>query len=102
MQIQEVGVKKDRIKGKWLQLVDDIRQRWGRFPGDEINTANGEAEKLIWKWQERYGYARDPGRDLDEVMVSVSIASKPKSTLARIPSVPIDLIKNPGFEDRLR
>ena len=86
---------KNRIMGKWLQLVDDIRQRWGKFPSNELNMANADAEKFIWKLQQRYGYARDPGRDLDEAMASINTNSTAKSRPARIPSVPVDLMKNP-------
>jgi uncharacterized protein YjbJ (UPF0337 family) len=95
-------VKKDRIMGKWLQLVDDIRQRWGKYPIDDMSKADGDAERFIWKLQQRYGYARDPGRDLDEFVASVKITSKPKLKPARIPSVPMDLMKNPENEGSLR
>ena len=68
----------DMIKGKWLQLMGDIRHRWGKRAGDEMDDVHGDAEKFIWKLQERYGYARDPGRDLDEFVTSVDISSKSK------------------------
>jgi uncharacterized protein YjbJ (UPF0337 family) len=71
-------VNTDRIKGKWLQLKGDIRHRWGRLAGDEMDDVRGDAEKFIWKLQERYGYSRDPGRDLDEFVNSGDIRSKSK------------------------
>jgi uncharacterized protein YjbJ (UPF0337 family) len=84
----------------WLQLMVDIRHRWGNVAIDETDRAHGDAERFIWKLQQRYGYARDPG--LDESVTSVKITSAPKRRKARIPTVPIDLMKNPEFEDRLR
>jgi uncharacterized protein YjbJ (UPF0337 family) len=71
-------VNTDVIKGKWLQLMGDIRHRWGKRAGDKMDDVHGDAEKFIWKLQERYGYARDPGRDLDEFVTSVDITSKSK------------------------
>ena len=68
----------DLIKGKWLQFMGDIRHRWGKLSGNEMDDVRGDAEKFIWKLQERYGYARDPGRDLDEFVNSGDIISKPK------------------------
>jgi uncharacterized protein YjbJ (UPF0337 family) len=68
----------DTIKGKWLQLMGDIRHRWGKSASDDMDQVQGDAERFIWKLQERYGYARDPGRDLDEFGTSVDVSSKPK------------------------
>jgi uncharacterized protein YjbJ (UPF0337 family) len=58
--------------------MGDIRHRWGKLAGDDMDQAQGDAERFIWKLQERYGYARDPGRDLDEFVTSIDISSKPK------------------------
>jgi uncharacterized protein YjbJ (UPF0337 family) len=75
---KEAGVKADIIKGKWFQLKGGIRQRWGKLAADDMSKAYGDAERFIWKLQERYGYARDPGQDLDEFVTSVNIPVKPK------------------------
>jgi hypothetical protein len=43
-----------------------------------MDDVRGDAEKFIWKLQERYGYSRDPGRELDEFVNSGDIRSKSK------------------------
>ena len=75
---KEAGVYTDSIKGKWRQLMGDIRQRWGRVAVDDMTRADGDAERFIWKLQQRYGYSRDPGRDLDEFATTVETTSKSK------------------------
>ena len=67
----------EMIKGKWLQLMGDIRHRWGKR-ANEMDDVHGDAERFIWKMQERYGYARDPGRDRDEFVTSVDVSAKSK------------------------
>ena len=66
------------IKIKWLQLMGDIRHRWGKSSVDDLDQAQGDAERFIWKLQERYGYARDPGRGSRSFGTSVDVSSKPK------------------------
>lgn len=69
----------DIIKGKWLQLKGDIRQRWAKLTDDDLDEVHGDAEKFIGKLQERYGYARDRARtELDEFMNSSNIAANPE------------------------
>jgi uncharacterized protein YjbJ (UPF0337 family) len=67
----------DTIKVKWLQLMGDIRHRLGKVAIDDMDRTQGDAERFIWKLQQRYGYARDPGSDLDE-FVTADNSSKPK------------------------
>ena len=75
---REAGVNTDIIKGKWLQLMGDIRQLWGKSEVGDMTKTLGDAERFIWKLQERYGYARDPGPDLDELVTTVNTTSKAK------------------------
>jgi uncharacterized protein YjbJ (UPF0337 family) len=57
----------DTLKGKWHQVKGDIKSRWGRLTDDDLGIVEGDAEKLIGKVQERYGYQRDEAkREVDE------------------------------------
>jgi uncharacterized protein YjbJ (UPF0337 family) len=47
------------LKGKWLRAKDDVRTRWGRLTEDEVDQIQGDAERLVGKLQEHYGYPRD-------------------------------------------
>ena len=52
-------MNEDTIKGQWKQLSGSIRQQWGKLTDDDLTVAEGNAEYLVGKVQERYGVARD-------------------------------------------
>jgi uncharacterized protein YjbJ (UPF0337 family) len=59
----------DILRGKWNQLKGDIRTRWGKLTDDDMTQIQGEAEKMIGKLQERYGYKRDQAeKELNEFL----------------------------------
>ena len=61
----------DVLKGKWLQLKGEARQQWGKLTDDDLDQIEGNAEKMVGKLQERYGYARDEAqRELDKFLKS--------------------------------
>ncbi|MEL7941143.1 MULTISPECIES: CsbD family protein [Pseudomonas] len=49
----------DVIKGKWKQLSGTLREKWGKLTDDDLKVADGHAEYLVGKLQERYGWSRD-------------------------------------------
>jgi uncharacterized protein YjbJ (UPF0337 family) len=50
-------------------MKGDIRTRWGKLTDDDLTQIQGEAEKMIGKLQERYGYKRDQAeRELNEFL----------------------------------
>ncbi len=51
-------MNRDTLKGQWMQLKGKVRQQWGKLTDDEIDQMQGNAEMLIGKLQERYGYER--------------------------------------------
>ena len=64
-------MNEDVLKGKWQQLKGDVKSRWGKLTDDDITRAEGDAEKLIGRVQERYGYAREEAkREVDEFIRS--------------------------------
>jgi len=56
-------MNEDRIKGKWKQLAGSIKAKWGKLTDDDLQVAEGNAEYLAGKVQERYGIALDVARD---------------------------------------
>lgn len=52
-------MNEDKLKGQWKQLHGKLKSRWGRLTDDDIDVANGNAEYLVGKLQERYGIAKD-------------------------------------------
>jgi uncharacterized protein YjbJ (UPF0337 family) len=60
-------MNEDVLKGKWHQLKGDVKSRWGKLTDDDVDRAEGDAEKLIGRLQERYGYQRDDAkREVDD------------------------------------
>ncbi|MDF3935050.1 CsbD family protein [Pseudomonas citronellolis] len=49
----------DVIKGKWKQLSGTLKEKWGKLTDDDVQAADGHAEYLVGKLQERYGWTRE-------------------------------------------
>ena len=52
-------MNKDMIAGKWHQLKGQIHAKWGDLTDDDIDVAQGNAEYLAGRLQERYGIQKD-------------------------------------------
>jgi len=64
-------MNEDILKGKWRQIKGEVKSRWGKLTDDDMDRAEGDAEKLIGRVQERYGYQRDEAqREVDDFLRS--------------------------------
>ena len=52
-------MNKDIISGKWSQLKGKAQAKWGDLTNDDFDVAEGNAEYLAGRLQERYGWAKD-------------------------------------------
>jgi len=52
-------MNRDTLKGQWTQLKGKDREQWGKLTDDDLDKAQGNAEVLIGKIQERYGRNRE-------------------------------------------
>lgn len=52
-------MNQDTLKGQWMQLKGHVRKQWGKLTDDEVDQIQGNAEILVGKLQERYGYSRE-------------------------------------------
>ncbi|MFG3450506.1 CsbD family protein [Stenotrophomonas sp. NPDC047960] len=52
-------MNKDIISGKWTQLKGKAQAKWGDLTDDDFKVAEGNAEYLAGRLQERYGWERD-------------------------------------------
>jgi uncharacterized protein YjbJ (UPF0337 family) len=68
----ERAMNKDIISGKWTQLKGKMQAQWGDLTDDDFDVAEGNAQYLSGKLQERYGWDRDRAekevRDFDETL----------------------------------
>ncbi len=55
-------MNEDRIKGQWKQLTGKLKARWGKLTNDDVQVADGNADYLAGKLQERYGMAKDAAK----------------------------------------
>lgn len=51
-------MNRDVAKGTFKQVKGKIKQQWGKLTDDEIDQMEGNAEILVGKLQERYGWDR--------------------------------------------
>ena len=56
-------MNEDKIKGQWKQLRGKLQSRWGKLTDDDLDIAEGNADYLAGRLQERYGIARDEARE---------------------------------------
>lgn len=52
-------MSKEILKGKWLQVREDVPRWWARLTDDDADQIQGDTERFIRKLEERYGFARD-------------------------------------------
>ena len=52
-------MNEDRSKGQWKQLTGKIQAKWGDLTNDDLDVAEGNADYLAGKIQERYGITKD-------------------------------------------
>jgi uncharacterized protein YjbJ (UPF0337 family) len=57
--LQEARMNSDQLKGKWHQMKGEAKVQWGKLTDDDLDQVDGNAEKLVGRIQERYGYARE-------------------------------------------
>jgi uncharacterized protein YjbJ (UPF0337 family) len=49
----------DTLQGKWRQLRGNIKTVFGKLTDDDLLQADGNADKIMGKMQERYGYTKE-------------------------------------------
>ena len=43
----------DQVRGKWMEMKGEIKQRWGKLTDDDLTVINGKREALAGKLIER-------------------------------------------------
>ncbi len=53
----------DEFEGKWKQVRGQVKEWWGKLSDDDLEQADGKADKLIGLIQQRYGYTREKAKE---------------------------------------
>lgn len=65
-------VNSDQLQGKWRQFEGEAKIRWGKLTDDDWRIAEGNAEKLAGRIQERYGNTKaEAYREIDELFKAI-------------------------------
>ena len=70
-------MNKDIFEGKWKEMRGQLKEWWGELTDDELEQANGNAEKIVGLLQQKYGYTREAAekefnRRIDDINDAVS------------------------------
>jgi uncharacterized protein YjbJ (UPF0337 family) len=52
-------MNEDILKGKWLEIKGRVKEKWGKFTGNDLGEIEGKGEKLLGLLQKKYGHIRD-------------------------------------------
>jgi uncharacterized protein YjbJ (UPF0337 family) len=83
-QTRRSAMNEDKIEGQWKQLRGKLKTRWGKLTDDDLDVAEGNADYLTGKIQERYGIAKDEARE--QLRVFERDIDRPR--LSRCPPTP--------------
>lgn len=52
-------MNKDIFEGKWRELKGKIKEEWNDLTDDELEEAEGKAEKIAGRLQAKYGWSKE-------------------------------------------
>ena len=52
-------MNKDIFEGKWKEMRGQVKEWWGELTDDDLEQADGKADRLIGLLQQKYGYTRE-------------------------------------------
>ena len=53
----------DILEGKWKQMRGQVKEWWGELTDDDLDRAEGKADRLVGLLQEKYGYSREKAEE---------------------------------------
>ena len=58
-----IMINDDQIAGKWKKVKGNIKEQWGKLTDDDLNEAEGKADILVGKIQEKYGKTKAQAKE---------------------------------------
>lgn len=67
-------MNKDIFEGNWKEMKGKAKEWWGELTDDDLEKAEGKADRLVGLLQQKYGYSKEEAekefnRRLDEAKV---------------------------------
>jgi uncharacterized protein YjbJ (UPF0337 family) len=56
-------MNKDIFEGKWKEMRGQVKEWWGKLTDDDLEQAEGKADRLIGLLQQKYGYTREQAEE---------------------------------------
>ena len=56
-------MNKNVFEGKWKQMRGQVKIWWGKLTDDDLDQISGNADMLIGKLQEKYGYTKEQAEE---------------------------------------
>jgi len=73
-------LNQDVLKGKWKQMRGQVKAWWGDLTDDDLDTIDGNMDKLVGRLQERYGYAKeDAQKEVDRRLKTFDSGTDPRT-----------------------
>jgi uncharacterized protein YjbJ (UPF0337 family) len=52
-------MNQDIFEGKWKEMKGQAKEWWGELTDDDLEKAEGKADRLIGLLQQKYGYTKE-------------------------------------------
>jgi uncharacterized protein YjbJ (UPF0337 family) len=52
-------MNQDIFEGKWKEMKGQVKEWWGELTDDDLEKAEGKADRLIGLLQQKYGYSKE-------------------------------------------
>ena len=67
-------MNKDIFEGNWKEMKGKAKEWWGELTDDDLEKAEGKADRLVGLLQQKYGYSKEEAekefnKRLDEAKV---------------------------------
>lgn len=62
----------DQIQGQWKQLKGSVQAKWADLTDDDLESIEGDGERLVGILQEKYGKSKEEAKkEVDEFLSSM-------------------------------
>lgn len=71
-ELHKAAARPEQLKAKWKQFLGGAKVKWGKLTDADWTAAEGDAEKLAGKIQEKHGTAKAVARaEIDEMVLAL-------------------------------